>query len=103
MNGLEIHNLTDKIQPPAQGMIHRLVFQDDQVKVIGFGFAAEHILNKHTAPRPVMLTFISGEATVEVGEETTSASAGTWIHIPADVPHSIHATKPVVMLLVMLK
>jgi hypothetical protein len=31
------------------------------------------------------------------------AQAGTWVHTPANLKHSIEARTPVVMLLVMLK
>jgi quercetin dioxygenase-like cupin family protein len=47
--------------------------------------------------------FLRGEADVTLGAEKTSAMAGTWIHMAAQLPHSIRAKSPVVMLLLLLK
>jgi quercetin dioxygenase-like cupin family protein len=47
--------------------------------------------------------FLSGDSDLTLGGETAVASAGTWIHMPAQLPHSIRAKTPVVMLLTLLK
>ena len=60
-------------------------------------------MTEHTAAKPVMLSFVKGEASVGLGEDCQEARPGTWIHIPAGLKHSIKAKTPVVMLLVMLK
>jgi quercetin dioxygenase-like cupin family protein len=50
-----------------------------------------------------MLFFVKGDASVGLGEEVQEAQAGTWVHIPASLKHSIKAKTPVVILLVLLK
>ena len=50
-----------------------------------------------------MLLFVKGEATVGLGDDVQEAHAGTWVHMPASLKHSIKAKTPVVMLLVLLK
>jgi quercetin dioxygenase-like cupin family protein len=50
-----------------------------------------------------MLFFVKGEATVGLGDDVQEAQAGTWVHMPANLKHSIKAKSPVVMLLVLLK
>ena len=50
-----------------------------------------------------MLYFVRGEATVGLGDDMKEALAGTWVHMPAGLKHSIKARTPVVMLLVLLK
>ena len=37
------------------------------------------------------------------GDDVQDAQAGTWVHMPANLKHSIRAKTPVVMLLVLLK
>jgi quercetin dioxygenase-like cupin family protein len=46
---------------------------------------------------------VKGEATVGLGDDVQEAKAGTWVHMPASLKHSIKAKTPVVMLLVLLK
>ncbi len=50
-----------------------------------------------------MLHFVKGEVTVGLGDDLQEAQAGTWVHIPANLKHSIKAKTPAVMLLVLLK
>ena len=56
-----------------------------------------------TTAKPAMLFFVKGEATVGLGDGVQEAQAGTWVHMPAGLKHSIKAKTPVVMLLVLLK
>lgn len=60
-------------------------------------------LSDHTAAKPAMLFFVKGEASVGLGDDMQEAQAGTWVHMPAGLKHSIKAKTPVVMLLVLLK
>ncbi len=50
-----------------------------------------------------MLFFVKGEATLGLGDDVQDAQAGTWVHMPAGLKHSIKAKTQVVMLLVLLK
>ena len=52
---------------------------------------------------PAILHFIKGEATLTLGDDTVEAQPGTWIHMPANLEHSVHTKSPVVMLLLLLK
>ncbi len=91
------------IEPPADGTLSRTVYQDDHVKVVLFGFSAGQELSEHTASTPAIMHFLAGEADVTLGTDRVTAAAGTWIHMPAQLPHAIRATSPVVMLLTLLK
>lgn len=96
-------NLAQEAQPPADGILSRTIYQDEQVKAVLFGFAAGQELSEHTAARPAILWFVQGQATVGLGPDQKEAVAGTWIHMRAGLTHSIAAKTPVVMLLVLLK
>jgi quercetin dioxygenase-like cupin family protein len=79
------------------------LYQDDRNKAVIFGFGQGQELSEHTAAKPAMLFFAKGEATVGLGDDIQEARAGTWVHMPANLKHSIKAKTPVVMLLVLLK
>jgi quercetin dioxygenase-like cupin family protein len=98
-----ILDLVKEAEPPADGILSRTVFQDDRVKAVVFGFGQGQELSEHTAARPAMLLFVKGEATVGLGDDVQEARAGTWVHMPAGLKHSITAKTPVVMLLVLLE
>lgn len=81
----------------------RALFTDEHLKVIAFPFEAGQALDEHTAPYPAILHFVEGEAMVTLGDDRREARAGTWIHLPPELPHSIHAQTDVMMLLVILR
>ena len=98
-----ILDLVREAEPPADGILSRTIFQDDLMKAIVFGFGQGQELSEHTAAKPAMLYFVKGEATVGLGDDVKEAKAGTLVHMPASLKHSIKAKTPVVMLLVLLK
>ena len=79
------------------------MFTSRRFMIALFGFAAGQELSEHTASTPAIMHFLRGEAHVTLGHEDTSAKAGTWIHMTAQLPHSIRANTPMVMLLLLLK
>lgn len=98
-----IVNLGDAVAPPADGIISRTVFQDDRLKAVMFGFGTGQELSEHTASKPAVMHFLSGQADVTLGDQTVVAAAGTWIHMAAGQVHGISAKAPTVMLLLLLK
>lgn len=96
-------DLAKEAEPPADGILSRTIFQDDKLKAVAFGFARGQELSEHTAAKPAMLFFVKGEEGVGLGDDMLEAQAGTWVHMPAGLKHSIKAKTPVVMLLVLLK
>ena len=88
---------------PSDSIISRTVYSDEAVKAVLFGFAAGQELSEHTASSPAILHFVKGEARLTLGGDSMEAGAGTWAHVPPNLPHSILAKTPVVMLLLLLK
>jgi quercetin dioxygenase-like cupin family protein len=84
---------------PPDSILSRNLYQDDNLKVVLFGFQPGQELSEHTAAVPATLHFLHGNGDVRLGSETRSAQAGTWIHLPAHLPHSIKAETETLMLL----
>lgn len=97
-----ILDLAKEAEPPADGILSRTLFNDDRLKAVIFGFAQGEELSEHTAAKPAMLYFVKGEASVGLGDDVQEAQAGTWVHMPAGLRHSIKAKTLVVMLLMLL-
>lgn len=99
-----IANLIDSLpEIPTDSIISRTLHSGDDVKVIGFGFAAGQELSEHTASMPATLVFLQGDADLTLGQDRMAAQAGTWVHMPPHLPHSIVAKTPVVMLLLLIQ
>jgi len=76
--------------------------QSHSVKVVLFAFAAGQELSEHTASMPAIMHQLSGEARWRLGEEQTEARPGSWVHMPAHLPHTVTAKTPCVMLLTLI-
>jgi quercetin dioxygenase-like cupin family protein len=98
-----ISDLAKETQPPDKGILSRTFYNDDRLKVVLFGFALSEELSEHTASMPAILHFLQGEAKLTLGDETLEAKPGTWVHMPSGLKHSIKASTPVVMLLLLMK
>ena len=88
---------------PSDSILSRTLMQNDDLRVILFQFAPGQELSEHTASKPALLHFLSGSATVTLGEETKTASANTFVYMQPHSPHSILAETQVSMLLIMLE
>ncbi len=98
-----IIDLAKEVVPPDDGILTRTLFNDDHVKAVLFGFGAGQELSEHTASMPAILHFIKGEATLTMGEDPVEAQAGTWVHIPPNLKHSVQTKTSTLMLLLLLK
>ena len=88
---------------PADSIVSRTLLDDGHLKIILFGFDAGQELSEHTASMTAILHFLSGEASLTLDTEERTAKAGTWVHMPPRLPHSVKALTPVNMLLMMIR
>jgi quercetin dioxygenase-like cupin family protein len=95
--------LSGQPRPPVDGILSRTLYTDEQVKVVWFGFGPGQELSEHTASQPAILHILSGEAELKVGADFHAAHPGTWVHMPAQLPHSVQAKTELSMLLLLLK
>ena len=58
---------------------------------------------EHTAAVPAVVQVLRGRLELSLGDEETTAGPGSWIHLPAQLQHSVRAEEPSVMLLTMLR
>lgn len=86
---------------PPDSIVSRTLHNSAELKVILFGFAPGQELSEHTAARPAILHFLRGEARLTLGTEHHTATAGTFVHMSAQLPHSVFAETEVLMLLML--
>lgn len=98
-----IHDLREPAEVPDDGIVSRAIHSDDDARVVLFSFAAGQQLSDHTAAVPVTLEIVEGEATITLADDVVEGRAGTWVHMPANLSHSVVARTPLTMLLTLLK
>ena len=96
-------DIAAEAQIPEDGITSRTLYNDEHTKVVLFGFDTDQELSEHTASMPAILHVVKGEGTLTLGGDSRPASAGTWAYMPANLPHSLTASTPMVMVLTMLK
>ena len=88
---------------PDNSILSQTIFKDNQITVVLFQFAAGQELSEHTASMPATLHFFSGSAKLTLGGDEQAAVPGTWVHMPAHLPHSVTAVTATTMLLTLLR
>jgi quercetin dioxygenase-like cupin family protein len=102
MTGTVLDDLPALLPMPDGGTLSKVLYRDDRIRVVGFAFDTGQELTEHTSALPVVLQVISGRLDLVLGDQQAQATPGSWIHLPARLPHSVRATEPTVMLLTML-
>jgi quercetin dioxygenase-like cupin family protein len=87
---------------PPDSIVSRTFYEAERLKAILFGFAPGQELSEHTAARPAILHFLTGEADLTLGEDTMSVQSGSFTYMPPHLAHSIVAQTEVIMLLYLL-
>lgn len=103
MNARFIEDLAAEVTIPEDGILSRVLHNDDQVRVVVFGFAPGQELSEHTSKYAAELLILRGDARLKLGEEERDAHAGAWVHMPPQLPHGVLARTPVVAVLVLVK
>lgn len=98
-----VENLRAESPVPDNGILSRTLHNDDNVKVVVFGFATGQELSAHTAPMPAIIQCLDGEMEVRLAGEMVVAKPGTMIHMTPKLEHSLKALQPSQIVLYLLK
>lgn len=91
--------LLGPIQP--QSIVSRTFFKGEYLKALLFGFDAGQELSEHTSSQAAIIQIVQGEATITLGEDRYELKAGSWMHMPPRLKHSVYAKTPLIMQLLM--
>jgi quercetin dioxygenase-like cupin family protein len=97
----DLGELLPEIKPDT--IVSRTVYNDDQMRVTLFGFAAGQELTEHTSAHAAVLHFLRGEAALTLGTDKKEVRGGTWAHMTPHLSHGILAHTETVMLLIIFK
>jgi quercetin dioxygenase-like cupin family protein len=95
----DLVSLIGTIQPGS--IVSRTFFKGERMKATLFGFDAGQELTEHTSSQEAIIQIVQGEATVTLGGDRHELKAGSWVHMPPRLKHSVYAKTPLIMLLSM--
>jgi quercetin dioxygenase-like cupin family protein len=97
-----LSDVTTSLEIPDEGVLSKVLYRDDTIRVVGFAFDTGQELTEHTAAVPVVIQVVSGRFEFTVGDQTTEIGSDSWMHLKASVPHSVIAVEPSRLLLTLL-
>jgi quercetin dioxygenase-like cupin family protein len=95
-------DVTTSLEIPDEGVLSKVLYRDDKIRVVGFAFDTGQELTEHTAAVPVVIQVVSGRFEFTTGDQTTEIGPDSWVHLSASVPHSVVALEPSRLLLTLL-
>jgi quercetin dioxygenase-like cupin family protein len=95
--------LADLLDYQDSSIVSRTVIDNKAGTVTLFAFDSDQKLSEHTAPYDALVELIQGEAEITINGDPNILTAGKMIVLPANLPHSVRATKPFKMLLTMIR
>lgn len=84
-------------------VVSRTIIKKQTGTVTVFAFDKGEGLSEHTAPFDAMVQIIDGTAEIFIDRKPHLLTAGQSIIMPANIPHSLHATQRFKMVLIMIK
>ena len=103
MEPITFESLAAQVEIPRDGTLSRVLYKDDKIRVVAFAFDVGQELTEHTAAVPALIQVITGRFRVTLGETVIEETGpGFWSHLPANLPHSVEALAPGVLLLTLL-
>lgn len=95
--------LRDLVTPTSHGIASRILAKAAGGNVTLFSFDAGQGLTEHTSSFEALVMVLEGRLELTVGGAPVTATSGTIVRLPADVPHALDAPEATRMLLVMVK
>ena len=91
-----------EVEIPENGTLSRVLYKDDQIRLVAFGFDTGQELTDHTARHAAIVQAISGRLEVKLDGEPVELMPGSWVRMPPNLPHAVKALEPSVMILSLL-
>jgi quercetin dioxygenase-like cupin family protein len=95
--------LADQVEYQDGSVVSRKILGKKRGNVTLFAFAEGEGLTEHTSPYDALVVVLDGVASIRVGGEEHTVSAGETITLPATIPHALDARQRFKMMLVMIR
>lgn len=96
-------DVASEVEIPEEGTLTRVLYRDDQIRVVVFAFDERQELTDHTAAVPALVQVISGRIRLDLDGDPVELGPGSWVRMEANLTHAVLALEPSVMLLTLLR
>ena len=86
----------------AGAVVSKTIHRGGGLNVTVFAFDTGEQLTEHQAARSAIVQVLSGRLRFTVDAERLDLGPGCWLHMAPGAPHSLLATEPTVMLLMLI-
>ncbi len=98
-----IASLASQVAIPEDGILSKPISTDEHLRATLFGLSAGQEMSEHTTTMEALLQILEGEADITLNDDAHHVGAGDWIRMSPNLRHSITATTPLKMLLLVLR
>ncbi len=95
--------LVEAVDYAEGAVVSRVLLKNSAGNLTLFAFDAGQELSEHTTRFDALVQVIDGEVELTIGDKLLAAKAGQVVLMPANIPHSVKATRRMKMLLSMLR
>jgi len=95
--------LTDLVSYQDGAVVSRTIVDKKIGTITAFAFDEGQGLSEHTAPFDAVVQIVDGAAEITIDGVIHLVHAGQLIIMPANIPHSLRATRQFKMLLIMIR
>ena len=96
-------NLAEMVEYAPGAIVSRTLAEGAAGTITLFAIDRGQGISEHSAPFDAHVLVLEGRAGLKIGGAEVQASAGQFVTMPANVPHSLAAPERFKMLLVMMK
>lgn len=99
IQGTVAARLEEKIEFVTDGIVSKTLAEGDFGEVEIFCISSGQALSEHTASRNAAIHFVQGRGRVKLGDDWHDALPGTWVFMPAGLPHALESQDNLVFVL----
>jgi len=96
-------NLANHVSYSEGSVVSKTLLKKEIGNITLFSFDLGQGLSEHTAPFDAVVYILDGQAEITIGGNAQTVMAGEMLIMPANVSHSLHASKRFKMLLIMIR
>ncbi|WP_455645940.1 cupin domain-containing protein [Methanosphaera sp.] len=105
MNNMKstVYNIEKLVDYQEKAVVSKEIIKKETGTITIFAFDKDEGLSEHTAPFDAIVQVIDGILEIKIDGKLNTLHKGDMIIMPANIPHALHATEKVKMILSMIK